>query len=144
MNNLTSVYQQWSPRMLSIMRIMIAALFMEHGCQKLFGFPGGHVVPVFSFFGFGGLLEFVGGALLLIGLVVRPAAFILCGEMAVAYFMAHAPSGFFPVLNKGELAVVYCFVFLYLAVAGGGVCSLDYLRQRAKPAQTPQKAESTV
>ena len=118
----------WTPRLLSVMRIVLAFLFMAHGSQKLFAFPAGpdtQAMPAMSFMWFGGLLEFFGGLLLLLGLFTRPVAFILSGMMAVAYFMAHAPGGFWPVINKGELAVVYSWVFLYLAAAGGGPWSLD-------------------
>ena len=108
----------WEPRMLSILRIMVGVLYMEHGLAKLLDFPHqpNHapyavltLVP-----GLQGLLELVGGLLLALGLFTRPVAFVLAGNMAVAYFMAHAPRGFFPLLNGGELAIVYCFVFLYL------------------------------
>jgi len=125
---------RWSPQLLSVFRIMIALLFMEHGTAKLLGFP--HVdmfanVQLASIVGAAGILELVGGALLAIGLFTRVAAFILSGEMAVAYFMAHAPQGFFPILNQGELAIVYCFAFLYLAAAGAGPISVDAARARA-------------
>src|SRR3954463_8035006 len=108
--------------MLSILRIAAAFLFMEHGGQKLFNFPPSahpmaHLPPLMLV---AGVLEFFGGLLLLLGVFTRPVAFILAGEMAVAYFMGHAPHGFWPLRNMGELAVIYCFVFLYLAVAGGG------------------------
>jgi len=103
---------------------------MEHGAQKLISFPAPPQAmhSLFSLIGVAGILEFFGGLLLLIGLFSRPVAFLLSGQMAVAYFMAHAPHGFWPVLNRGELAVLYCFVFLYLAVAGGGSWSIDRLR----------------
>ena len=91
-----------------------------HGAQKLFGVIGGQKVPLASLFGFAGLIELVGGLLIAIGLLTSWAAFIASGEMAVAYFMVHAKDGFWPVLNKGELAVVYCFLFLYIACRGGG------------------------
>ena len=123
----------WSPRLLSVLRIMTALLFLQHGTAKFFGFP--HVayfdnLQFMSLLGAAGVLELVGGVLILIGLFTRPAAFILSGFMAVAYFMAHAPQGFFPILNRGELAVLYCFVFLYLAAAGPGPWSLDAMRKR--------------
>ena len=116
----------WQPQVLGVLRIVTALLFIEHGTAKLFGFP--HVamfdnLQLFSLLGLAGVLEFVGGILLLLGVLTRPAAFILSGEMAFAYFMAHAPKGFFPIVNQGELAALYCFVFLYLAVAGGGAFS---------------------
>jgi putative oxidoreductase len=123
----------WTPRILGIMRIVIGFLFLQHGTAKLFGFP--HIamfdaLPLFSLMGLAGILELVGGAMILIGLCTRPVAFILSGEMAVAYFMAHAPGGLLPILNHGELAVIYCFVFLYLSAAGGGAYSLGGLRKR--------------
>lgn len=120
----------WSPRLLSVMRIVIAFLFMQHGGQKLFDFPvakAGPALELFSLMGLAGALELFGGLLLLLGLFSRPVAFVLSGQMAVAYFMAHAPRGFWPIANQGELAVLYCFVFLYLAAAGGGPWSLDRL-----------------
>jgi putative oxidoreductase len=114
----------WSPRMLSVLRIMTGLLFIEHGTQKFFGFPGpGPALSPLVFVQ--GILELGGGFLLLIGLFTRPVAFILAGDMAVAYFIAHAPRGFFPTLNGGQLAILFCFVFLYLFVAGGGVWSID-------------------
>ena len=121
-------FSTWAPRLLSVMRIMLAFTFMAHGSQKLFGFPAGpetHAAPLFSFMGFTGALEFFGGLLLLVGLFTRPVAFILSGMMAVAYWMVHGLQNFWPVINHGELAVVYCFAFLYLSAAGGGPWSLD-------------------
>jgi putative oxidoreductase len=118
----------WSPRLLSVLRIMAGLLFMQHGTAKLLGFPYVEMLagtPLFSIFGLSGLLELVGGALLVLGLFTRPTAFILSGEMAVAYFMAHAGQSFFPLINQGEAAVLYCFVFLYFAAAGPGPWSLD-------------------
>jgi putative oxidoreductase len=116
----------WSPRVLSVLRIVTALLFIPHGTQKLFGVPGAQqaVPALMSMMGIVGILECVGGLLILLGVFTRPAAFVLSGHMAVAYFMAHAPRGFWPILNRGELAALYCFVFLYLAVAGGGPWSL--------------------
>jgi putative oxidoreductase len=121
----------WSPRLLSVLRIMTALLFLQHGTAKFFGFP--HVaafdnLQFVSLLGASGALELVGGLLMLIGLFTRPVAFILSGFMAVAYFMAHAPQGFYPLLNQGELAVLFCFVFLYFSVAGGGEWSVDAAR----------------
>ena len=117
----------WSPRMLSVLRIMTGLLFLEHGTQKLFAFPGpGPALTTLVVVQ--AMLELVGGILILIGLFTRPVAFILAGDMAVAYFMAHAPRGFFPTLNGGQLAILFCFVFLYLFVAGGGVWSVDEQR----------------
>jgi putative oxidoreductase len=123
------IAQRWAPRLLSVLRIVTAFLFMAHGAQKLLGFPA--PMPkspeLFSLLGLAGSLELVGGLLLLVGLFTRPVAFILSGEMAFAYFMAHAGQGFWPLLNRGELAALYCFVFLYLAAAGGGPWSLDHV-----------------
>ncbi len=121
-----------SPRMLSILRLITAFLFMEHGGQKLFNYPPSahpmsHLPPLMLV---AGVLEFFGGLLLLLGIFTRPVAFILAGEMAVAYFMGHAPHGFWPLRNMGELAVLYCFIFLYLATVGGGPWSLEQLWQR--------------
>lgn len=117
----------WAPRVLSILRIMAALLFMEHGTQKLLGFPPSPspAPELLSLRGIAGLLELVGGALLTLGLFTRPVAFILSGEMAFAYFISHAPRSFFPILNGGDAAILYCFVFLYFAFAGGGPWSLD-------------------
>ena len=122
----------WSPRMLSVLRAMTGLLFLEHGIQKLFGFPPppNPGPALLSLLGVQGILELVGGFLILIGLFTRPVAFILAGDMAVAYFMRHAPRGFFPLLNGGQLAILFCFVFLYLFVAGGGVWSVDEQRTR--------------
>ena len=112
----------WAPRMLSVLRIMAALLFIAHGTQKLFGFPPSErgMPPLFSLYGLGGILEAFGGLLLLFGLFTRPVAFVLSGMMAVAYFMVHAPQSFYPVLNGGDAAILFCFVFFYLFIAGGG------------------------
>jgi putative oxidoreductase len=120
----------WNPRILSVTRIVSAFLLMQHGGQKLLGFPAPqrHAFDLFSLSGVAGVLELFGGFLLLIGLMSRPVAFLLSGLMAFAYFIAHAPRGFWPILNGGELAAMYCFVFLYLSVAGGGEWSIDRLR----------------
>jgi putative oxidoreductase len=123
----------WTPRILGILRIVTGFLYLQHGTAKLLGTP--HIamfdgLQLVSLLGLAGTLELVGGLLILIGLFTRPAAFILSGEMAVAYFMAHAPHGLLPILNQGELAVMYCFVFLYLSVAGGGEFSLDAMRRK--------------
>jgi putative oxidoreductase len=119
----------WAPRLLSVLRIVSGLIFMEHGTQKLLGFPpmaeGMSQPPPLTLFWFGGILEMVGGALLLIGLFTRPVAFLLAGEMAVAYWMFHAPQGPFPALNGGDAAILYCFVFLYIAAAGPGPWSVD-------------------
>jgi putative oxidoreductase len=134
MASLDSFYSAWTPRALSVLRIVSAFLVIAHGAQKLFGFlaaPGVMSPPAFSQMWVGGVLEFFGGALLLLGLFTRPVALLLSGMMAVAYFQFHAPGGFWPLQNKGESAVLYCFVFLFFAVAGGGEWALDRLRRRA-------------
>jgi putative oxidoreductase len=124
-----SSLQRWEPIFLSILRIVVGLLFLEHGTQKLFHFPppdhpmAGHGLP--PLVTVAAWLELIGGLLLVLGLFTRLVAFVVAGEMAVAYFMAHAPGSLYPIKNHGELAVVLCFVFLYLAVAGGGKLSVD-------------------
>jgi putative oxidoreductase len=135
----------WEPRMLSILRIMVGLLFMEHGLAKVLGFPLQPNHAPYALLtlnpGLQGMLELVGGLLLALGLFTRTVAFVLAGNMAVAYFMVHAPRGFFPLLNGGELAIVYCFIFLYFWVAGGGEWSLDRLRAPASTsALSPSRA----
>jgi len=134
-SGLVSRWRSWAPYLLSILRIVAAFLFMQVGTAKLFAFPGpvmpgGGTAPVASLPGVAGVLETFGGALLLVGLFTRPVAFVLSGEMAVAYFIAHAPQGFWPVLNQGAPAALYCFMFLYFSASGGGPWSLDALRRR--------------
>ena len=127
---MNSFLLSWSPRILSVLRITTGFLLLWHGSQKLLGYPpseqtgGGSLPPLMLV---AGILELGGGILILLGLFTRPTAFILSGLMAVAYFMAHAPSEFLPLVNKGELAVIYCFVFFYFVFAGGGAWSLDKL-----------------
>ncbi|MGH7549735.1 MAG: DoxX family protein [Gemmatimonadota bacterium] len=125
----------WTPQLLSILRIMAAFLFMQYGTTKLLAIPaaimpGGGTAPLMSLAGIAGALEMVGGALLLVGLFTRPVAFLLSGEMAVAYFLGHAPQGFWPVLNLGAPAVFFCFLWLYVSAAGPGPWSIDALRRR--------------
>jgi len=125
--------QRWSERMLSVLRVVASLMVLQYGLAKLFGFP--HVamfdkLQLISLIGLSGGIELVGGALLLVGLFTHIVAFIMSGEMAFAYFMAHAPRGFFPILNDGVLAVLFCFLFLYFAVAGGGAWSLDQTRRK--------------
>ena len=128
MSRINTLCATSSPYLLSILRIITAFLFMEHGSMKLLGYPQPMGdIPLLSLMGVAGTLELVGGFMILIGIFTRPAAFILSGEMAFAYFMAHAPNGFWPVLNHGEPAVLYCFIFLYLAAAGGGRWAVDRL-----------------
>ncbi|WP_363348177.1 DoxX family protein [Methylocystis echinoides] len=120
--------ERYLPHVQGVLRIATALLFLQHGAAKLFGYP--HVdmfndLKLFSFLGAAGVIEVVGGILLLLGLFTRPAAFVLSGEMAVAYFGFHAFQAFWPIQNKGELAALYCFVFLFFAVAGPGKFALD-------------------
>ncbi|MBK8163132.1 MAG: DoxX family protein [Gammaproteobacteria bacterium] len=124
----------WSSRVLSILRIVTAFLFMAHGTQKVFGFPGSQrqEFDLFSLSGVAGTLEVFGGLLILFGLFTRPVAFLLSGQMAFAYFIAHAPRDFWPLLNGGELAAMWSFLFLYLAFAGGGEWSLDHIRNASR------------
>jgi putative oxidoreductase len=129
-------FDAWQPRALAALRIVVGFLYLQHGTAKLLHVP--HVamfdsLHVLSLDGFAGVLEIVGGLLLLLGLFTRLTAFILSGEMAVAYFIGHAPQGHFfaPALNQGEEAVLYCFIFLFLSVAGGGTWSVDATRGRS-------------
>jgi putative oxidoreductase len=136
-SRLVSRWRSWGPCLLSLLRIVAAFLFMQVGTAKLFAFPaavmpGGGTAPVGSLAWVAGLLETFGGLFLLLGLFTRPVAFLLSGEMAVAYFMGHAPRGLWPVLNQGTDAVFYCFLFLYLSAAGPGPWSLDALRFRRR------------
>jgi putative oxidoreductase len=117
-----------SPYVLSLLRIVAALLFLEHGLAKLFGFPAASSMPAaFTLHWFAGLIEVAGGALLAVGLFSRFAAFIMAGEMAFAYFLGHAPHDFFPLLNRGDSAILFCFVFFYIVFAGPGPVSLDAL-----------------
>ena len=119
---------RYAPHMLSILRIIVALLFFEHGTSKLFGWPSAGSMPAaFSLIWFAGFIELIAGALLAVGYFTRLAALIMSGEMAFAYFMGHAPASFFPIANRGDSAILFCFVFLYLAFAGGGPWSLDAL-----------------
>lgn len=141
MSNLESFYAKWSPIILSILRIVAGFLFMAYGTQKLFNFPPFEMpsgqpspfpVPLLSLAGVAGILELVGGFFIFLGLFTRPVAFLLSGEMAVAYFIGHAPKGFLPRMSDGEPAVLFCFIFLYLVVAGGGALSIDRLWRRSR------------
>jgi putative oxidoreductase len=130
-------WRSWAPYLHSILRIVAAFLFMQFGTAKLFGFPapimpGGGTAPFGSLAWIAGFLETFGGAFLLVGLFTRPVAFLLSGEMAVAYFMGHAPQGFWPVLNQGHPAILFCFIFLYFSAAGPGPWSLDARRERRR------------
>jgi putative oxidoreductase len=135
--NIVSRWHSWSPYLLSVLRIVAAFLFMQFGTGKLFAFPaaimpGGGTAALGSVAWIAGFLEVFGGLFLFIGLFTRPVAFLLSGEMAFAYFLGHAPQGFWPVLNQGHPAVLFCFLFLYLSAAGAGPWSLDALRQRRR------------
>jgi putative oxidoreductase len=127
-----SAFAAWTPRMLSVLRVMSALLFMQHGTQKLLDFPEPSGRALNALTTAAGAIELIGGALLAVGLFSRPAAFIMSGMAAVAYFYAHAPQGFYPILNKGELAALYSFVFLYLVFAGPGPWSVDAMRGRGR------------
>jgi putative oxidoreductase len=127
---------RYTPYALSALRIVTALIFIEHGTQKLFGWPAppqGGLPPALSLYWWGAILETFGGLLILIGLFTRPVAFVLSGEMAVAYWMFHAPRSVFPLLNGGDAAILYCFVFLLLVFTGAGAFSLDGRRGAARP-----------
>jgi putative oxidoreductase len=130
---MTKLLGPWAPQALSVLRIITGLMIIQHGMGKLIGFP---VVPAyakvqaFSLIGAAGFIELIGGALLILGLLTRPAAFILSGEMAFAYFIGLAPKGFFPLINNGTLAIMYCFTCLYLATAGAGPWSVDATMKR--------------
>jgi len=125
--NLRELETVWAPRVLSVVRVVSALIVMEHGTQKLLNFPplAKPLPALFSLSWTAGVLELIGGALLVLGLFRRPVAFILSGQMAFAYWLSHGSRGFFPVINGGDAAILYCFLFLYLAFAGGGAWSLD-------------------
>jgi putative oxidoreductase len=131
------------PYVLAVLRIVTGLIFMEHGTQKLFGFPAPSergMPELFSLSGIGGIMEFVGGLLIAIGLFTRPVAFLLSGEMAVAYWMFHAPRNFFPILNGGDAAILYCFVFLLFVFTGPGAWSIDNVLSRPDLRRTPGSA----
>jgi putative oxidoreductase len=141
---LSRLRQYGEPRVLSILRIITGLLFLEHGTQKIFDFPPRPNPRPYELFtlvpGLAGILELLGGVLIVLGLFTRPVAFLLSGEMAFAYFMSHAPRGFFPISmggNGGELAILYCFLFLYFAFVGAGVWSLDATRSHGRAAAAP-------
>ena len=125
---------RWAPYLQSVLRIVVAFLFIAHGTQKFMGVPSAEVragVSLISLLGLASLMEMVGGTLLFFGLFTRPIAFVLAGEMAVAYFTAHAPRGFWPLVNRGEPAVFFCFTWRYFTAAGGAPWSVDALRGRS-------------
>jgi putative oxidoreductase len=131
---MTETMAAWAPRALSVLRIITGLMIIEHGMAKLLGWPvvaAFAQLKLFSLLGLAGTIELVGGALLIIGLFTQPVAFILSGEMAVAYFMVHAPRSFFPLINGGSLAIIYCFACLYLSTAGGGPWSVDATMKKA-------------
>lgn len=135
---ITQTVSKFQAPALNLLRIMTGFLFFPHGAQKLFGLFGGFggqpgaTAPLLSLMGAAGILEFFGGLLVMFGLFTRPVAFILSGQMAAAYFMGHFPQGFWPLLNQGELAALYSFVFLFLAASGGGAFSIDGILFKGK------------
>jgi putative oxidoreductase len=148
----SSVAARWrnaAPYFLSLLRIVSAFLFMQYGTAKLFAFPGpimpgGGTAPLMTQAGIAAVLEAAGGLLLLVGLFTRPVAFLLSGEMAFAYFIGHAPQGFWPVLNQGSPAIIFCFVWLYISAAGPGPWSLDALRRRSQAASVSPHRRPTA
>lgn len=131
--NFDTITAKYQPVVLSLLRFVTGLLFLQYGLAKLFKWPPVPMfekVELFSLYGAAGSLELIGGSLLVLGLFTRPVAFIVAGEMAFAYFMGHAPRGFFPILNNGGLAIMFCFTFLYLAFAGGGPISLDAMLRK--------------
>jgi len=132
---------RYAPQALSLLRIVAALIFLLHGSSKLLGFPPSEMPmpPAMSFMWFGGMLELIGGLMLLVGLLSRPVAFILSGEMAVAYWMFHAPTSTFPSVNGGDAAILFCFVFLYIAAAGPGPWSIDAMLGRKRAVMTDDR-----
>jgi putative oxidoreductase len=131
---MTETMAAWAPRALSVLRIITGLMIIEHGMGKLLGWPvvaSYAGIKLFSLLGAAGIIELVGGTLLILGLFTQPAAFIVSGEMAVAYFMVHAPRSFFPLINGGSLAIIYCFACLYLSTAGAGPWSVDATMKKA-------------
>src|SRR4051812_20370441 len=132
--NISAKWQSWSPQLLSVLRIVSAYIFIQSGTMKILGFPiampNGMQIDLLSQTGIGGMMELIGGALLLLGFYTRPVAFLLAGEMAVAYFQFHASKGFWTSINGGGSAMLFCFVFLYISAAGGGPWSIDALRKK--------------
>ena len=125
---MANVLAGYAPQAYALMRMIVALLFLCHGLQKIFGLFGGlngAAAPIFSLMGVAGLIELIAGALIALGLFTVPAAFIASGHMAAAFFIGHLPMGFWPIQNNGELAVLYCFVFLYMATRGAGIWSID-------------------
>jgi putative oxidoreductase len=144
MTSYSERWRSWTPQLLSTLRIVAAFLFVQYGSTKILAWPapimpGGGTAPLTSLAGVAGLLELVGGPLLLVGWLTRPVAFLLAGEMAVAYFKGHAPQGFWPILNQGAPAVLFCFVWLYLSAAGPGPWSIDALLSRRTRVAAPAR-----
>lgn len=140
--SLAACWSSWAPYLLSVLRIVAAFVFFQVGSAKIFAFPAavmpdGGTAPLTSLAGVAGILEVVGGTLLLLGLFTRPVAFVLSGEMAFAYFIGHAPQGFWPVLNGGQPAILFCFIWLYISAAGPGPWSIDAIRRRRVMAAVP-------
>ena len=127
---MTKLLGRYSDRLYAVMRFVVGVSFAAHGAQKLFGVLGGSKVQLVSLYGLAGVIELFGGILVAIGLLAAWAAFIASGEMAVAFFMAHLPHGLWPIVNRGELAVLYCFIFLFIASRGAVVCSVEKLFKR--------------
>ena len=124
------VLGRYSPYLFALLRIVAGLAFAQHGAQKLFGALGAkQAAPLISQYGLAGVIEFVGGIMIALGLFTSPVAFLASGQMAVAYFQAHVPRGFWPILNGGELALLYCFLFLYFAAVGSGKVSIDSIRK---------------
>ncbi len=132
MTNIAKKWRLFEPYLRSLLRIITAFTFMLHGTMKLFAFPAGmgNGIHLFSQIGLAGILEAFGGGLMLIGLFTRPVAFILAGEMAIAFFQVHFPRSFWPIISGGELAMVYCFIWLYFSAAGPGPWSIDAIISR--------------
>ena len=135
--NLVTKWRSWSPYLLSVLRVIVAFLFIQFGTGKVFALPAsimpeGGTAPFGTLAWFAGVLETFGGLFILLGLFTRPVAFLLSGEMAFAYFIGHAPQGFWPVLNQGHSAILFCFVFLYFSSARAGPWSLDELSERKR------------
>jgi putative oxidoreductase len=140
MDNLRTLCKRFAPLLQAILRVVVAALFIEHGGSKILGIPGAlhgppQLPPLISLMGISGLLELFGGFMFLVGFFTRPVAFILSGEMAVAYFTVHIKGPHWPMHNGGELAILYCFVFLYFVGAGAGPLSVDYFWLKRSPAK---------
>lgn len=143
---MTRIEGRWAAEALSLLRIVAALLFIQHATAKLFGFPPSPIAfpPTMSLFWIAGVIETIGGLLLLFGLFSRPIAFILSGEMAVAYWMIHAPQSTFPLINKGEPAILFCFIFLLVAAAGPGSWSIDEARKRRREVVVTEDAGEPV